>query len=197
MYLTHSHSIHNLISQLLPVPWLHSGGRVCWRARLYPRQTIGQPHQLKGLFREIYKKNIIVLKYGMRVVRSIKIFGHSYILQLDNFKGSDQGILSLLNYQIQAFSRDIALKQEYFVSVRNSYSWCDLIVLYPIPGLLQMMQAFIAPTYAILAKQDGLRDHPGTVDDFFRQGHIFYIPHILIRRGCGLATFSGSIWIKH
>ncbi|XP_023333907.1 transportin-3 isoform X1 [Eurytemora carolleeae] len=37
-----------------------------------------------------------------------------------------------------------------------------------IPGLLQMVQAFIAPTYAILSKPDGLRNHPGTVDDFFR-----------------------------
>ena len=35
-------------------------------------------------------------------------------------------------------------------------------------GLLQMVQAFIAPTYAILSKPDGLRNHPGTVDDFFR-----------------------------
>ena len=35
-------------------------------------------------------------------------------------------------------------------------------------GLLQMVQAFIAPTYAILSKPDGLRYHPGTVDDFFR-----------------------------
>jgi len=38
-----------------------------------------------------------------------------------------------------------------------------------IPGLLQMMSAFIPPTYAVLATtKEGLRNNPGTVDDFFR-----------------------------
>jgi len=37
-----------------------------------------------------------------------------------------------------------------------------------IPGLVQMVHAFIAPTYSILQKPDGLVKHPDTVDDFFR-----------------------------
>jgi len=38
-----------------------------------------------------------------------------------------------------------------------------------IPGLLQMMAAFIPPTYSVLSKTpEGLRNNPGTVDDFFR-----------------------------
>jgi len=37
-----------------------------------------------------------------------------------------------------------------------------------IPGLLNMLQAFISPTYGLLAKAGGLREHPDTVDDFFR-----------------------------
>lgn len=37
-----------------------------------------------------------------------------------------------------------------------------------IPGLLNMLQAFISPTYGLLAKAGGLKDHPDTVDDFFR-----------------------------
>jgi len=36
------------------------------------------------------------------------------------------------------------------------------------PGLLSMLGAFIAPTYSLLAKPGGLREHPDTVDDFFR-----------------------------
>lgn len=37
-----------------------------------------------------------------------------------------------------------------------------------IPGLLSMLQHFITPTYTLLARPDGLRNNPGTVDDFFR-----------------------------
>ena len=55
------------------------------------------------------------------------------------------------------------------ISILLSYHGHGVTWLFCTLGLLQMMQAFIAPTYAILAKQDGLRDHPGTVDDFFRQ----------------------------
>lgn len=31
-----------------------------------------------------------------------------------------------------------------------------------------MLEAFIAPTFRLLEKENGLRDHPDTVDDFFR-----------------------------
>jgi len=37
-----------------------------------------------------------------------------------------------------------------------------------IPGLLSMLQAFISPTYGLLAAAGGLTAHPDTVDDFFR-----------------------------
>ena len=37
-----------------------------------------------------------------------------------------------------------------------------------IPGLLNMLQAFITPTYTILSVTGGLVAHPDTVDDFFR-----------------------------
>jgi len=37
-----------------------------------------------------------------------------------------------------------------------------------IPGLLGMLQAFISPTYRLLAPKGSLREHPDTVDDFFR-----------------------------
>lgn len=37
-----------------------------------------------------------------------------------------------------------------------------------IAGLLQMLQAFIEPTFNILQVENGLKDHPDTVDDFFR-----------------------------
>ncbi|KAJ8032102.1 Transportin-3 [Holothuria leucospilota] len=35
-------------------------------------------------------------------------------------------------------------------------------------GLLEMLKAFITPTYKILEGENGLRNHPDTVDDFFR-----------------------------
>lgn len=35
-------------------------------------------------------------------------------------------------------------------------------------GLIDMLQAFIQPTFQILEVEDGLRNHPDTVDDFFR-----------------------------
>lgn len=35
-------------------------------------------------------------------------------------------------------------------------------------GLLEMLQAFMEPTFTILQKENGLNDHPDTVDDFFR-----------------------------
>lgn len=35
-------------------------------------------------------------------------------------------------------------------------------------GLLDMLQAFIEPTFKVLQEKDGLRNHPDTVDDFFR-----------------------------
>lgn len=35
-------------------------------------------------------------------------------------------------------------------------------------GLLDMLQAFIEPTFSLLREENGLRNHPDTVDDFFR-----------------------------
>lgn len=37
-----------------------------------------------------------------------------------------------------------------------------------IAGLLNMLEAFIEPTFNILQVENGLKDHPDTVDDFFR-----------------------------
>lgn len=37
-----------------------------------------------------------------------------------------------------------------------------------IAGLLKMLEAFIEPTFNILQVENGLKDHPDTVDDFFR-----------------------------
>lgn len=37
-----------------------------------------------------------------------------------------------------------------------------------VSGLLNMVQAFLQPTYDILEKEDGLKNHPDTVDDLFR-----------------------------
>ena len=37
-----------------------------------------------------------------------------------------------------------------------------------VSGLLDMLEAFLQPTFAILTKENGLRDNPDTVDDFFR-----------------------------
>ena len=34
--------------------------------------------------------------------------------------------------------------------------------------LLQMVEAFIVPTFALLQTPNGLRDHPDTIDDLFR-----------------------------
>lgn len=34
--------------------------------------------------------------------------------------------------------------------------------------LLAMLQAFICPTFALLEQEDGLKNHPDTVDDLFR-----------------------------
>lgn len=35
-------------------------------------------------------------------------------------------------------------------------------------GLLQMLSAFVTPTFALLNQPQGFRNHPDTVDDFFR-----------------------------
>ncbi|XP_017835111.2 transportin-3 [Drosophila busckii] len=37
-----------------------------------------------------------------------------------------------------------------------------------ISGLLEMLQAFIEPTFSLLQQENGLRNNPDTVDDFFR-----------------------------
>lgn len=37
-----------------------------------------------------------------------------------------------------------------------------------VQGLLDMLQAFIEPTFTVLKEENGLRNHPDTVDDFFR-----------------------------
>lgn len=37
-----------------------------------------------------------------------------------------------------------------------------------VPGLLDMLQAFITPTFTLLQEPNGLKNHPDTVDDFFR-----------------------------
>lgn len=37
-----------------------------------------------------------------------------------------------------------------------------------VSGLLRMVEAFIGPTFNILQQQDGLKNHPDTVDDLFR-----------------------------
>jgi len=42
-----------------------------------------------------------------------------------------------------------------------------------VQGLLNMVKSFIAPTYCLLEREHGLRDNPGTVDDFFRLNNRF------------------------
>ncbi|KAK2580863.1 hypothetical protein KPH14_005937 [Odynerus spinipes] len=37
-----------------------------------------------------------------------------------------------------------------------------------VSGLLSMLEAFIGPTFTILQQEDGLKNHPDTVDDLFR-----------------------------
>lgn len=37
-----------------------------------------------------------------------------------------------------------------------------------VSGLLDMLQAFLEPTFQLLQEENGLRNHPDTVDDFFR-----------------------------
>lgn len=37
-----------------------------------------------------------------------------------------------------------------------------------VPGLLEMLQAFLEPTFQLLQEENGLKNHPDTVDDFFR-----------------------------
>ncbi|CAB0015473.1 unnamed protein product, partial [Nesidiocoris tenuis] len=37
-----------------------------------------------------------------------------------------------------------------------------------IQGLLEMLQAFMPPTFALLQAPNGLKNHPDTVDDLFR-----------------------------
>ncbi|XP_071056779.1 transportin-3 isoform X2 [Onthophagus taurus] len=37
-----------------------------------------------------------------------------------------------------------------------------------VQGLLEMLQTFLAPTFELLQGENGLRNHPDTVDDFFR-----------------------------
>lgn len=37
-----------------------------------------------------------------------------------------------------------------------------------IQGLLDMLQAFLEPTFQLLQEENGLKNHPDTVDDFFR-----------------------------
>ena len=37
-----------------------------------------------------------------------------------------------------------------------------------VEGLLAMLEALLPPTFAILSRENGLRDNPDTVDDFFR-----------------------------
>jgi transportin-3 len=37
-----------------------------------------------------------------------------------------------------------------------------------VQGLLDMLQAFLVPTFIILQETNGLKNHPDTVDDLFR-----------------------------
>lgn len=37
-----------------------------------------------------------------------------------------------------------------------------------VQGLIDMLQAFIEPTFTLIQEENGLRNHPDTVDDFFR-----------------------------
>lgn len=37
-----------------------------------------------------------------------------------------------------------------------------------VQGLLDMLQTFIEPTFCLLKEENGIRNHPDTVDDFFR-----------------------------
>lgn len=37
-----------------------------------------------------------------------------------------------------------------------------------IQGLLEMLQAFITPTFTLLQENNGLKNHPDTVEDLFR-----------------------------
>ena len=55
-----------------------------------------------------------------------------------------------------------------------------------VAGLLDMLEAFLLPTFAILTKnENGLRDNPDTVDDFFRLNARFIqrIPLPYLRSG--------------
>ena len=37
-----------------------------------------------------------------------------------------------------------------------------------VQGLVEMLQAFCAPSFKLLEAADGLQDHPDTVDDLYR-----------------------------
>ncbi|XP_063700917.1 transportin-3 [Culicoides brevitarsis] len=44
-----------------------------------------------------------------------------------------------------------------------------------VPGLLSMLQAFIEPTFNLLQRENGLKNNPDTVDDFFRLANRFVL----------------------
>lgn len=44
-----------------------------------------------------------------------------------------------------------------------------------VPGLLKMLEAFIEPTFKLLQQENGLKNNPDTVDDFFRLANRFVL----------------------
>lgn len=69
----------------------------------------------------------------------------------------------------------LQIKQLYVIHKHSCYLYIGSILVDEyasdpacVPILLDMLDAFIHPTFQLLQEEDGLRNHPDTVDDFFR-----------------------------
>ncbi|CAH2013492.1 unnamed protein product [Acanthoscelides obtectus] len=147
-----------------PVLWLDRLGAIFKFIKVNLRE--GEPHPLKPVILEVwpilsqafdkFQNDIRIME---RCCRSVRFMLRSASLQVREI------LDSLVSQMIRIYA---SYPHSCFLYVGSIL--VDEYATEPdcVPGLLDMLHAFLEPTFQLLRVENGLRNHPDTVDDFFR-----------------------------
>ncbi|CAH1174165.1 unnamed protein product [Phaedon cochleariae] len=147
-----------------PVLWLDRLSSVLRHVNVNVRE--GEPHPCKPVVLEVwpvlsrtfdkYQSDLRIMERCCRSVRfMLRCVSQRARELLDQLVGQMVRIYGLYKHSCFLYVGSI-LVDEYAADAA-----C-------VRGLLDMLQAFLEPTFQVLQEENGLRQHPDTVDDFFR-----------------------------
>lgn len=128
-------------------------------------KTVSDPHPCQAVITELwpvlsntcetYQEDARIMEHACRCLRyAIRCVGKDFAHLLE----------PLVKQIVVLYSKHPHSSFLYLGSILvDEYATSNCVL-----GLLDMVQAFLPPTYAILQEEDGLKNHPDTVDDLFR-----------------------------